>query len=126
MNKIHDRLLLDVPATNRPMFIRGTLLRSIVDQVNRNTIALAPPRTFIPGGSVATNIDGEDEIDTTTPPPDGVGGVTDIHTETSRGLVEVRVENPVDSEQFVNIDRRTFATFTRLDGTKYTQVYINE
>ena len=90
--KALDVLLPAIARTGRPGIPVTNLLADIVDQVNRNTIAIAPPR------DVAERQEEEPSAFVTW-------------RETSTSFEEVRVTNPEDETQYVDVKRRTQSTF---------------
>lgn len=105
-------LLKQFPGTQTPVLLRGVFVRTLVDQVNRNTIALRPPRFSIEEIADSEDDSSEPEIPT--------------WTEESNVKVTVRVENPLDSEQYVDIDRRVSSVFRLPDGSTVMLAYLNE
>lgn len=95
MSGQYNTKLIQLPrATSAGVIMRGTLVRDVIDQVNRNTIALGPPRGVTRG---ALSEVGEQQEET--------AATVDIWTETSK--TEETVE--VDGVEFA---RRTQSTFT--------------
>lgn len=116
-----DRLLKDIPGDSQPAFVRRAYLRAIVDQVNRNTIALAPPRALQPVAAQSAIDDeivedlqeGADEL-----VDSGVGIVSDIWKEVAKTYEEVDVDG-------VTIRRRTSSLFRSTKTGDLTAMFFD-
>jgi len=126
--KLNTKLIPQPKSTRQPMLVRGSLLNSIVTQVNTNTIALRPPRL---AEAILTQIAEEGElvedtnetVDTAAALEDT--GWSDIWNEISKTTETVRVENPEDSEQYVDVSRRVASQFRSLNGTVVLMLFDN-
>lgn len=94
------------PGKGQP--IRATFLQSLRD-------ALANGREALPGPARAGQaLEIED------------APVGEVWTETSRETETVRVTNPEDEEQYVDVERMTRVTFVMPSGLTVTLVFSNE
>jgi len=126
--KLNTKLIPQPKSTRQPMLVRGSLLNSLVAQVNTNTIALRPPRLV---EAILTQIAKEGElvedtnatVDVATALEDT--GWSDIWNEISKTTETVRVENPDDATQYVDISRRVASQFRDLHGNVVLMLFDN-
>ena len=117
---LHKFILPDVRGTKNPVLPRGTLIKAIVDQVNRNTIQLAPPRQVL--DRTYMELDGETIEDTD-------GAVTDAGDADATAISKIWVEVSKSYEDVevdgVTIRRRVTSIFSS-GGTRELFVFNND
>lgn len=119
-----------VAPSAQPTLLRARYLHRVVDQLNRNTVALRQPRQVDPEDvnarpeskiALATDETGaqndetlaEDELD------------TESWIELSRFTSTVRVENPEDATQYVDVERMDGVVFNKPDGSRVKLIFTN-
>ena len=132
------RVVPNVPSTQDPILLRGRLVHSIIESVNDNAAKVAPPRvagadtetdsTYQAAKSIAIGTSAEvgaiNDTETTPGETPMVGGQT--WTETSRTSTTVRVENPDDADQYVDVERPSSVNFVNTTtGETATFVFAN-
>lgn len=120
------KLIPQVASSATPTLLRARYVHSVVDAVNRNTLAIRPPenvktvspeRQFVAAGILSGNVDRSENADT------GELEINDLPMqritwhEIRRLTSTVRVENPDDEEQFVDVLRIDSVLFVTGDGS---------
>lgn len=128
-----DHIIPQVPATTAPAILRSRLHHRIIRQVNSNTAAIGPPRSVradedIAGQKTTEQYQREQErpnrqegaIDDTPPSIEQV-----TLSEVRRSTSVVRVTNPDDEEQFVDVARIDSVLMIGSDGRTYELQFVN-
>lgn len=99
-----DTLLPVPPASNKPAFVNSNLMNRLIAQVNRNTIALQPPRDV---KEVALQEQGE------------------LWVEVARTTDTVTIEDPDEPANTVDVKRTVTSQMFTSDGRSVTLVFDN-
>ena len=124
-NRISQNLLPLIPGGDQPVLLRSRYVRRVVDQVNQNTINIAPPRavrdTNAADDLARAGTFGDVGTDTDVPSGDDSPNFGDkvIIEELSRSTSVVRVTNPEDETQFVDVERIDAILMLGSDGKVY-------
>lgn len=112
--------------------ITAGLLSSYAVQINRNTARLGSFATEIADGerfSPSSNAEQEDNTSQEVPAIDSdselAAVASTIFSETGRSVSTVRVENPLDATQFVDVERIEVVRFRSLTGETMLLVFDN-
>lgn len=129
MPKLRDRIVRNVPDVPTPTIMRGQLIHSVIRQLNSNTIAINSPRQVnedVSGDANALNYSNNKARGSRQENSSGdlveldalVGtGVYVTHNELTRATSTVRVENPEDATQYVDVERIDRVLFLGTDGS---------
>ena len=119
------KLIPQVASSATPILLRARYVHSVVDAVNKNTLAIRPPenvktvspqRQSVAIGMLNGNVDRNENADT------GELEISDLPLqritwhEIRRQTSTVRVTNPDDEEQFVDVLRVDSVLFLTGDG----------
>jgi len=129
MPKLRDRIVRNVPDVPTPTIMRGQLIHSVIRQLNSNTIAINSPRQVnedVSGDALGQNYSNNKARGTKLENSSGdleavdalVGsGAYVTHFELTRSTSTVRVENPEDETQYVDVERIDRVLFLGTDGS---------
>lgn len=120
-------IIVNIPPSTQPVLLRSRFVHSLVQQVNRNTLTVSQPRQVEPtdnsatpaakvalatgdAGTIVENpATGEDSADEWV--------FDEAWSEIRRRTSTVRVENPDDAEQWVDVERIDEILFVKSDGS---------
>jgi len=126
MAKLRNRIVRNVPDVVTPTIMRGQLIHSAIKQINANTVAINSPRSRsddTSGDALGANYQNNQKKDTTVEGevaeniiPIGTKPYV-VHYELRRTTSTVRVENPEDETQYVDVERIESILFLGSDGS---------
>lgn len=126
-------IIQNIPSSTEPAILRARLHHAIIRQVNNNTIAIGPPRGVASDGqansqAVAAQYEQEEQrrntnegIQSEEPPSVNRVRMVEIRRQSST----VRVFNPDDEEQFVDVSRIDAVLMYGSDGKTYELRFTN-
>lgn len=126
-------IIPNIPSSPSPVVLRAQLHHDIIRQVNNNTIAIKPPRSIneaadINGQRLAAQYEQgqlrQNVVDGSAAQEPPFFGHIKLH-ELRRISSTVRVENPEDSEQYVDVARMDRVLMIGSDGTIYEMHFSN-
>lgn len=130
-NRVSQNLLPLIPGGDQPVILRSRYVRRLVDQVNQNTINIAPPRAVrdTAAADELARAGTFGDVDTQTDVPSGDDspdfGERVVMEELSRSTSTVRVTNPDDESQFVDVERIEQVLMLGSDGIVYEMRFNN-
>jgi len=128
MTTLTQNLIAEISGDTEPTLLRSRYVKQLVRAVNKNTLAIGPPRSA--GSPVTDEIVrqqalGETGTETDVPVPADNFFSVERFIEASRKTSTVRVENPEDATQWVDVARIDEVLLVSLEGHIITLEFTN-
>lgn len=126
-------IIPNLPASTTPTILRANLHHQVIRQVNNNTIAVGPPRPANQEARTRAQALGaqfaQEELRQNTvdgAPTDQPPGIENVRmSEIRRDTSTVRVTNPENEDQYVDVARIDRVLMFGSDGKTYELQFVN-